>query len=239
MLTIYLTAIAFIFLFQEVKNKYQDSASYVIYEEFSNIDNWEKFSFSGDRKATQYRIETDSSMSYLKMISQSSASGLIYKHHYNPNEYPILTWRWRVENVISKADGKIKSEDDYAIRLFVMFDDDSVETSFWTSIRNSAIKLIYGKELPETSLCFVWANIKYDEKYFDNPYSETVKIIPMEMGDSRLKNWYIYDINIVALYKEIYNRSCPTSATIALMSDTDNTGSKTLACLDYIMVSGD
>ena len=149
-----------------------------------------------------------------------------------------MTWRWRVENVISKADGKIKSGDDYAIRLFVMFDDDSVETSFWTSIRNSAIKLIYGTELPETSLCFVWANIKYDEKYFDNPYSETVKIIPMEMGDSRLKNWYIYDINIVALYKEIYNRSCPTSATLALMSDTDNTGSKTLALLDYITVSG-
>ena len=118
-----------------------------------------------------------------------------------------------------------------------MFDDDSVDTSFWTSIRNSAIKLVYGTYPPESSLCFVWANINYEEIFFDSPYSETVKIIPMEMGRMRLKEWCHYTVNIVSLFQEIFNRSCPTSAKIALMSDTDNTESNTLVYMDYIRVS--
>jgi hypothetical protein len=49
-----------------------------------------------------------------------------------------LSWRWRIDILIADADEKSKSGDDYPIRIFVMFDDDSAETSFWTSIRNSA-----------------------------------------------------------------------------------------------------
>jgi hypothetical protein len=239
MLFIYL--IIFLLAFVSVKSPIQseENSSNIINEDFLDLSEWEEFSFSGNKNPTKYIIHKDSTMTYLKMISQSSASGLIYKHHYNPNEYPILTWRWRVENIIYDADGKTKSGDDYAIRIFVMFDDDSVEISFWTSIRNSAIKLLYGTEPPETSLCFVWANIIYDDKYFDNPYSETVKMIPVEMGKSKTKNWYTHNVNISNLYREIFNRSCPTSAKIAIMSDTDNTGSNTLVYLDYIKVSED
>jgi len=239
MLNIYLTAISLGLFSPEYTNTSHDSVSFVIQEEFNDLENWENFSFTGDKKQTQYSIESDSNLSYLKLVSQSSASGLIYKHHYNPNQYPIMTWRWRVENVINEADGKNKSGDDYAIRIFVMFDDDSVETSFWTSIRNSAIKLLYGNEPPESSLCFVWSNITYGDKYFDNPYSETVKIIPIVMGESNTKNWYSHNVNIATLYREIFKRSCPTSAKLAIMSDTDNTGSNTLAYLDVIMVSED
>jgi len=215
------------------------NSSSFINEDFSNLENWAEFSFSGNKNPTEYITQTDSPTTYLKIVSQNSASGLIYKEHYNPNEYPILTWRWRVDNLITEVDGKVKSGDDYAIRIFVMFDDDSVETSFWTSLQNSAIKLIYGTEPPESSFCFVWANIDYVEKYFDNPYSESVKIIPMEMGGIKLLTWCDYKVNIVLLFQEIFNRSCPKSAKIALMSDTDNTESKTVAYIDYIKVCKD
>jgi hypothetical protein len=237
MLFIYLTIFTLGIFSWESHLILQEDTSTIINEKFSDLENWETFSFSGSKNPTGYIINKASMMDYLKIISKTSASGLIYKDHYNPNEYPILTWRWRVESVISEADGKNKTEDDYAIRLFVMFDDDSIGTSFWTSIRNSAIKLMYGTEPPETSLCFVWANIHYDEKYFDSPYSETVKILPMEMGKERLNYWYSYNVNIATLYREVFNRSCPTSAKLALMGDTDNTESQTLAYVDYIKVS--
>jgi hypothetical protein len=239
MLNIYLAVITLGLYLPEFTEISQDSASYIIQEEFTDLDNWENFSFSGNKKQTKYSIESDSGLSYLRIISQSSASGIIHKRQYDPNQHPILSWQWRVENVIHKADGKSKSGDDYAIRLFVMFDDDSAETSFWTSIRNSAIGLLYGTEPPESSLCFVWANIEYDEKYFDSPYSETVKIIPIEMGDNRLNTWQSYNINIVDLYKRIYKRSCPNSAKIAVMSDTDNTENEIAAGLDYIRIYSD
>jgi hypothetical protein len=237
MLIIYLTTLIFGQVLQELTNTSQNSSSYVIQEEFSNLDSWEKFSFSGGKEPTQYTITNDSSMSYLDIISESSASGLIHRDNFDPNKYPLLSWQWRVEDLICDADGKTKSGDDYPIRLLVMFDDDSAESSFWTSIRNSAVKLLYGTEPPGSSLCFVWSNTIYDDKYFDSPYSETVKIVPIEMGDKRLKNWCSYELNICKLFKEIFNRSCPSSARLAIMGDTDNTEGDSKSGLDYIRVS--
>jgi hypothetical protein len=239
MLIIYLAILFFGQIFQEEANPAENLNSYIIREEFNDLDNWENFSFSGNKNPTQYAIVNDSNMSYLRIISQSSASGLIHNNQFDPNKFPIMSWRWRVDNLISDADGKMKSGDDYTIRIFVMFDDDSADASFWTSIRNSTIKLLYGTEPPESSLCFVWSNITYDDKYFDNPYSETVKIIPIEMGEARLKKWLTYEINIDDLYNRIFKRSCPTSAKLAIMSDTDNTESNSVAGLDYIRIRTD
>lgn len=239
MLSIYIITFFLGFFSTDFKYEHQDPSQYIIQEEFNDLDNWENFSFSGNKQPTQYTIVNDSEQSFLNIISKSSASGLIHKNQFDPNQYPILSWRWRVDNVIADADGKIKSGDDYPIRIFVMFEDDSAETSFWTLIRNSTIKLLYGTEPPESSLCFVWSNITYDEKYFDSPYSETVKIIPVEKSEMKINQWHSNNINIVDLYKEIFKRSCPTSAKLAIMSDTDNTESKTVAGLDYIRIRKD
>jgi hypothetical protein len=231
--------IIFFFPLLEFNNSDQDTAFYIINEEFSNLDNWEDFQFSGNKNPTKFIVVDDSNFSYLKIISDSSASGLIHKNQFDPKQYPILSWRWKIENIIEDADGQTKSGDDYPLRLFVMFDDDSAGTSFWTSLRNSAIKLLYGAEPPESSLCFVWSNQTYTVKYFDSPYSATVKIIPMAEGANGLKTWHSYRINIDHQFREIFDRPCPGSAKIAIMGDTDNTESTTLAGLDYIRIGRD
>ena len=212
----------------------QGEADILFREDFSDLENWEPFYFSGKKRATEYVIRSDSNTTYLEMISRSAASGIIYQGRFNPGEDSILTWRWRVQNVIPDADGKEKDSDDYPIRIFVMFDDDLADISFWQSIKNTAAKIMYGIEPPESSLCFVWANIEYSEKYFDSPYSETVKIIPIETGGKRVGHWITEQVNIASFYQEIYKRKCPPVASLAIMSDTDNTGSDVNASIDYI-----
>ena len=239
MAALFLTIIISISPVQEINNFEEDSSEYVINEEFSNLDNWENFQFSGNKNPTKFTVVKDSNFTYLKIVSDSSASGLIHKNQFNPNQYPVLSWRWRVNDIIDEADGRTKSGDDYPIRVFVMFDDDSAGTSFWTSIRNSAIKLLYGMEPPESSLCFVWSNRVYNEKFFDSPYSETVKIIPIQMGEAGLKVWFEHRININEQFREVFNRPCPGSAKIAIMADTDNLEVSTRASLDYIRISKD
>lgn len=145
-------------------NNPQNNTYYVIEEEFNDLKNWENFSFSGNKNPTYYAIIEDSINTYLKIVSQSSASGIIHATAFDPNQYPVLRWRWKIKNIIPDADGKTKS------------------------------------------------------------------------GDDQLNKWLSYDINIVDLFSKIYNRSCPRSAKLAIMSDTDNTESRTEAILDFIRI---
>jgi hypothetical protein len=205
-------------------------------EDFSTFENWDTFYFSGNKKKTDYNLKSDRDITYLQATSQSAASGLIFREEFNPNEYPVLEWRWKVDKIIEDADGKNKEGDDYPLRIFVMFDDDSVDISFWESIRNSAVKLLYGFEPPESSLCIVWANIVYNEEYFNSPYTENVKIIPLNMGNSHLSEWIVHKVNVPSLYNKIFRRSCPLRASLAIMSDSDNTGANVVGCVDYIEI---
>ena len=116
----------------------------------------------------------------------------------------------------------------------VLFEDDNADLSFWQSLKNAAAKIIYGVDPPESSLCFVWSNIEYREKYFNSPYSKTVKIIPIERGDIRIGHWITCHVDITYYYQEIFKRKCPSTATLAIMSDTDNTRSHISASIDYI-----
>ena len=224
---------------QDTISTTQEPNTFIITENFNDLNNWENFSFTNNKTPTQYSIVSDSITSYLQIITNSSASGLIHTREFDPNLYPILSWRWQINTMIKDADGRTKSGDDYPIRIFVMFDDDSAEISFWTSLRNSAAKLLYGSEPPESSLCFVWIHQNFSEQFFDNPYSDTVKMIPIRMGDNGIKDWHSHQVNIVDYFEIIYNRSCPSSAKIAIMGDSDNTESMSEAGLDYIRISSE
>ncbi len=208
----------------------------VIFEPFDNLHNWESFEFSGKTKSTDYQIILNDTLSYLQAISRSSASGLIHKTRFNAREYPKLQWRWQIEHAECDVDGREKSGDDYPLRIFVLFDDDSADFSFWESVSNSAIRLFYGFEVPGSSLCFVWTNLIYDEKYFNNPHSDRVKIIPLTTEKDSGVKWVTHRIRIDSVFQHIYNRACPEKAALAIMSDTDNTGGSAIANLDFISV---
>ncbi len=60
----------------------------------------------------------------VKAESNESASGLTKKIRFNPKEYPYLSWRWKVNKAIAGTDVTLKSGDDYAARIYVMFDYD-------------------------------------------------------------------------------------------------------------------
>jgi len=128
------------------------------YDSFENLNNWESFQFSSGKKPTDYKVISIENGSCLQIKSDSSASGLICKTKFSPTEYPLLNWKWKVNNIISNASGKTKKGDDYPLRIFVMFEQDSSEISFWEKIEKSAAKLISGYEPPHKSLCYVWAN---------------------------------------------------------------------------------
>ncbi|MBE9541406.1 MAG: DUF3047 domain-containing protein, partial [Proteobacteria bacterium] len=99
---------------------------------------WEKKSFKGE---TLYKVTQEGTLRCIKATSHSSASGLSYKINYDTKKYPILTWRWKVNHVLSNGNALKKEGDDYAARIYVVFPS----ILFW---KTKAINYIWANKLP-------------------------------------------------------------------------------------------
>lgn len=213
------------------------SSAVLFYDSFEYLDNWKHFQFSSGKKSTEYKIFSENGHTYLQIISDSSASGLVCKTKFNPNKYPLLAWKWKVNNIIPNLESKTKKGDDYPLRIFVMFEKDSSQISFWEKLEKSAVKLISGYEPPYKSLCYVWANSIADTLHYFSPYTDDVIIFPKQAGPENCYQWLEEEVNIVDHYKKYFDEEVPVIACIAIMGDTDNTESKSTSFLEYIKIT--
>jgi len=97
-------------------------------------DLWESLSFRG-KKDTEYRLHEIDDDVVIKAESDQSASGLIRRLDLDPKEYPVLRWSWRAENILEKGDVTEKSGDDYPARIYVTFNYDISNLSWWDRTR--------------------------------------------------------------------------------------------------------
>lgn len=100
-------------------------ASVFLREDFNDLNNWRPLYFPNIDRHTRYAIVAGGSESYLKAESHASASGLVFSKDFNVYDYPKIRWRWKVDNVCRTGDVHTKGEDDYPMRLYVVFKNDS------------------------------------------------------------------------------------------------------------------
>ena len=60
---------------------------------------WEPLVFKKIDRHTRYELVMDDGVVVVKAVSAAAASGLIRKIQIDPLEYPIVEWRWKVNNV--------------------------------------------------------------------------------------------------------------------------------------------
>jgi hypothetical protein len=207
---------------------------FTLEEEFENIDNWKNLSFPKIEKPSQYRIRTQDETTILEARSDGGASGLIYRHDFSVYQTPILSWRWKVEDILEKGDVRIKKGDDYAIRLYVIFEYDPEKVDRLTRIKYSMARLIYGEYPPDSALNYVWANKKWDSPTQKNAYTNRAIMISSDEGERFLGDWREHRVDILEDYRKAFGKEPPEKASLAIMTDSDNTEESTLAWLEYI-----
>jgi len=190
-------------------------------------DLWQALSFRG-KKATDYRLYEIDGKVVIKAESDRSASGLIRRVDIDPQEYPILQWSWRVENILEEGDVTEKSGDDYPARIYVTFDYDISNLSWWNRTRLRAIRTFYG-DVPTRAINYLWESKADIETIVPNPYTDLVMMIVVESGEVNLGTWVDHERNIYEDYIEIYGEEPPGINSIAVMTDTDDTGESAIA----------
>jgi hypothetical protein len=219
-----------------VPGAYALERSVLFHEDFASLDRWKPFYFPKIHKHTVYSIEQDGEHHILKAESNASASAIVYKDSFNVNDYPRIKWRWKVNNVYVKGDARLKSGDDYPLRIYVMFEYDPDKAGMLEKMKYGIAKTMYGEYPPQSSLSYVWASKEEQESFIVSPYTDRAMMVLLQMGAKNVGTWQDQEVNIVDDYQKAFGSKPPIRARIAIMNDSDNTGERSMSSMEYIEV---
>ncbi len=192
-------------------------------------EGWKPLTFKKIEKQTVYQLVKDGGATVVKAVSEASASGLTREIKINLTEYPIVQWRWKIANVLTKGDVTRREGDDYPARLYVTFEYDAGKVGFFDKAKYEATRLLYGQYPPLGAINYIWESKAPKGTVASNPHVERVKMIVVESGAERLNQWVSEERNIYEDYKKAFGEEPPMISGIAIMTDTDNTGESATA----------
>lgn len=169
-------------------------------------DHWEEKSFKGNNT---YEVVREEDRLAIRAGSNSTASALIYEIEYDPKRWPRLRWTWKIDQVVSRGDATNKETDDFAARVYVVFPS----WAFWRT----------------TALNYVWANRLPQGEVIANAYTENAMMIAVESGPDHVGEWVEEEVNVWEDYRRAFGKDPPKAGAVAIMTDTDNTGSQATA----------
>jgi DUF3047 family protein len=167
----------------------------------SDFTEWEDKIFQG---TTSYQLLQLNNQKVLLAESQDSASALIKKIHIDIKEHPYLNWSWRIENRLDTKNEKIKSGDDYAVRIYVVVDGGIFP---W---RTKAVN-------------YVWANESSKHETWPNAFAgKNAMMMALRNKEDKTSTWYFEKRNIYEDMKRLFGTEFQFIDAIAIMTDTDN-----------------
>ena len=190
---------------------------------------WKPLTFDNIPEQTRYDLVKDEQQVVMKAISRQSSSGLTREISIDPKEYPVISWRWKIENILQKGDVTKKSGDDYPARLYITFQYDSSRVGFFEKAKFETIKLLYGQYPPIGAVNYIWESKSPIGTMVANPYTDRVYMFVTESGSAKLNQWVSEERNIYEDYKKAFGEDPPTISGVAIMTDTDNTKESAIA----------
>jgi Protein of unknown function (DUF3047) len=167
-------------------------------------DRWKEQALG--RRRTRYAVEQEDGRPVLRATSDQSASALWHRLGVPTGATGRISWRWKVRASLAPNEHeREKRGDDYAARLFVVFDSDR----FTSHTR---------------AVCYVWAAHEGVGAVYQSPYASGIATIVVESGDEQAHEWVAEERDFVADYRNAFGLTPQTITAVAIMVDTDNTG---------------
>lgn len=192
-------------------------------------DSWKPLTFHKIDEHTEYSLVEDEGTVVLKAVSRGSSSGLTREVTIDPKEYPIVKWRWKIENVLQKSDVTTKAGDDYPARLYITFAYDESNIDFLDQAQYELARLFYGKYPPTGAINYIWENRSPIGTMVPNPYTDRTMMIVIESGEAKVGQWVAESRNIYEDYRKAFGDNPPPVSGVAVMTDTDNTQESAVA----------
>jgi hypothetical protein len=145
----------------------------------------------------------------IKAESLGTRSSLFKNIGNTKKDYPILSWKWKVSNVVHSAIETRKDRHDAAARVMVVF---KRETSF---------NFLRG-EPAGSKIEYIWANRLPKGHIFDHPGEKDCKIFVLESGEGKVGQWVSETRNLHKDFMEAFKTKSQGVIAIGIQTDTDH-----------------
>ena len=158
-----------------------------------------------DSRATRFLAVREGGEPVLRADADRSASAMLHELDDEPLAGATVSWRWKIDRAVpDNRHEREKKGDDYAARLFVIFDAEPFSRD-------------------ARALCYVWASTEPVGSSFENPYISNVATIVLQSGDGRAGVWVDEKRRFIADYEAAFGEPPGRLTGIAVMVDTDDT----------------
>ena len=156
-----------------------------------------------------YQVAEEGGDRFLHARAEKQDVQIGLSHVFQPKEFPLLRWRWRVDQLPSGGDERAVKTNDSAAGVYVIFD---------SRIVPRVIKYVWSSTLPVGT-------------HFESPVYWRAKVVVLQSGASRLKEWLPETVNVYQDYKDLFGTEPGEVQGIAVLTDADSTAS--VAEADY------
>ena len=185
---------------------------------------WQPWTLSKFKKPTEYKLVKEDGRTVVRARAAASASGLVHPLNLDPARYPLLQWRWKVDELIANADNTRKNTEDSPVRLVISFDGDLDKLAFDDRLFFDQIKAFTGQQLPYATLMYIWENRVPRGTVIPNRHTSRIKMVVAETGREKLGKWQEQSRNLYEDFRRAFGERPGKITSIGIMTDTDNTG---------------
>ena len=187
-------------------------------------EGWRPWTLSRFKKPTQYELVDYDGRTVVKASAKSSASGLVHALKVDPRTHPLLTWQWKVTELIAAADNSTRRNEDSPVRVVVSFAGDLDRLSLDDRMFFDNVRLVTGQQLPYATLMYIWENRAAKNAVIPNRHTSRIRMIVAESGRDKVGAWQQVTRNVYEDYRRAFGEEPGGITAIAIMTDTDNTG---------------
>lgn len=182
-----------------------------------SIDTW-----NGDAR---WVSDSDEGSNVVKLYSNNALTFLVKTVDINLLHYPIVSWRWKVDNNLRNIDETTIAEDEHPIRLFFVFEQDEEKQSLWFRIKRFFyLDRIHGHPFGGRYTEYMWSSHLTPGVIVNDSGKPWQKLMVIDSGDEKLGQWISYQRNLYDDLKKLYNEELRRLIFIGILNDTDHIG---------------
>lgn len=192
-------------------------------------DSWKLVTLAKIKRQTRYSLVRDADTTVLRADADASMASVMHPLNFDPRDYPVVEWRWKITKLLRKSNIATKAGDDFPARFYVLFDYDIARLPFATRTKIRVARALFGEEVPLAVLCYVWDGKSIQGATAWSAYTDRVRVIVAQNGDAQVNQWVTLRRNIVDDFRAAFGEDPPRVSGVAVATDTDNTGESVTA----------